>query len=454
MPNNNYCNIYKAQSLLIKEGSYINNSNIHHNEFNTNLLINMNDNTNNYTSKNSYFIYLLFCYVLSYVILINVWKHSLQLNKNKRYVWNSREHDSNYLSCKYTYKLSPFAIPFVNVLADVIPKSPFNNIYIENNQWNKEIPIIIENEDMCFNKEGHTVDNEDQYILHQENNNSYNDITIQNSNLDPNATIYIPYNHNRNIHNNSVFNPINNNNKDDIYSILNAIRVKNIHRVIIGHLNINSIRNKFVALSDIMKNNIDIILISETKIDKSFTSSTFYIDDFTPPYRLDRTSRGGGILLYVRSDIPSKELKYISIPNNNECMFIEINLHKKKWLICSFYNPSKNQIKNQLSFLSKCMDYYLPLYDNIIVMGDFNSEPTETYMNEFIKIYDLKNLVNEPTCYKNLTNPSCIDLILTNRSKSFQNTVVVETGLSDFHKMTITIMKTYFKKKETKDHSI
>ena len=46
----------------------------------------------------------------------------------------------------------------------------------------------------------------------------------------------------------------------------------------------------------------------------------------------------------------------------------------------------------------------------------------------------------------NPEKPSCIDLILTNRPKSFQNSSVVETGLSDFHKMTLTVMKTTFEK--------
>ena len=101
-------------------------------------------------------------------------------------------------------------------------------------------------------------------------------------------------------------------------------------------------------------------------------------------------------------------------------------------------------------FLSKCLDYYLSTYDNFIILGDFNSEPNDTHLNEFIRTYGLKNLVNQPTCYKNPKNPSCIDLILTNRSKSFQNTTTVETGLSDFHKMTITIMKTVFKKHKPK----
>ena len=125
------------------------------------------------------------------------------------------------------------------------------------------------------------------------------------------------------------------------------------------------------------------------------------------------------------------------MPTDNECIFIEINLFKKKWLICGFYNPHKTQI------LKHVLDYYLS-YDNIIILGDCNSEQTETYMKDFINAYDLKNLVKEPTCYKNPRNPSCIDLILTNRYMSFQNTTTVESGLSDFHKMTITIMETFF----------
>ena len=63
-------------------------------------------------------------------------------------------------------------------------------------------------------------------------------------------------------------------------------------------------------------------------------------------------------------------------------------------------------------------------------------------------MYNLTNLVKEPTCFKSVENPSSIDLILTNKRHSFQNTLTIETGLSDFHKMTVTVMKRYFKKKE------
>ena len=58
--------------------------------------------------------------------------------------------------------------------------------------------------------------------------------------------------------------------------------------------------------------------------------------------------------------------------------------------------------------------------------------------------YNLSSLIKESTCYKNPENPSCIDLILTNLPHSFQCSSVVETGLSDFHKMIVTVMKTTF----------
>ena len=63
---------------------------------------------------------------------------------------------------------------------------------------------------------------------------------------------------------------------------------------------------------------------------------------------------------------------------------------------------------------------------------------------------NLKNLVHDPTSYKNCINPTCIDLMLTNRMTYFQNTRTIETGLSDFHKMTVTVMKTNFKKHPAK----
>ena len=69
-------------------------------------------------------------------------------------------------------------------------------------------------------------------------------------------------------------------------------------------------------------------------------------------------------------------------------------------------------------------------------------------MKSFCQIYNFKNLIDKPTCYKNPTNPSCVDLNLTNRPRSFQNSCTFETGLSGFHKMTLTVLKWYFAKQK------
>ena len=113
-------------------------------------------------------------------------------------------------------------------------------------------------------------------------------------------------------------------------SRLQEIRTRNVNRVIIGHLNINSIRNKFKLLSEQVRDNIDVLMISETKIDESFAVSQFLTDGFSTPFRLDRNDNGGGILVYVREDIPAKSIKVPYISKETECLAIELNLRKMK----------------------------------------------------------------------------------------------------------------------------
>ena len=121
------------------------------------------------------------------------------------------------------------------------------------------------------------------------------------------------------------------------YSVLKNLRVKNINRFIIAHINsrINSIRKKFDTLTDLVTGTINILLFSETKINDSFPSAQFKMPGYTSPYRLDRTNDGGGLLLYIREDIPSKLLDTANVISdiNFESLFVEINLSKSEWLI-------------------------------------------------------------------------------------------------------------------------
>ena len=87
-------------------------------------------------------------------------------------------------------------------------------------------------------------------------------------------------------------------------------------------------------------------------------------------------------------------------------------------------------------------------YDNLILLGHFNVDPEEENMLDFPNIYNLKNLAKQKSCYKNPENLSCIDLILRNCCRSFQNTHVFEKRLSDFHKMTVSVLKSHFPKQK------
>ena len=100
---------------------------------------------------------------------------------------------------------------------------------------------------------------------------------------------------------------------------LKEIRVRNPNRVIIAHININSIRNKIEFLSEGVIGHIDILMASETKIDDSFSTSQFVISGFSTPFRLDRNAKGGGILVYIREYIPAKLLKILSVSEQTEC---------------------------------------------------------------------------------------------------------------------------------------
>ena len=71
--------------------------------------------------------------------------------------------------------------------------------------------------------------------------------------------------------------------------------------------------------------------------------------------------------------------------------------------------------------------------------------------DNFLDQYDLKAVNKEPTCYKNIDNPSRIDFILTNNPKSFYNTKTIPIGLSDYHQLVFSIFKTTFVKAVPKE---
>ena len=125
-------------------------------------------------------------------------------------------------------------------------------------------------------------------------------------------------------------------------------------KVTLVYVNINSIRNKFDSLLYMLDKNVDIFLICGTKLDDFFPSAQFKIG-FTTPYRCDKNDKGGGPLLYIREDIPSRLLQ-CKLQCNIESLSVEINLRKRKWFLNSLYNPHRNSIWRHLECVNSVFD--------------------------------------------------------------------------------------------------
>ena len=119
-------------------------------------------------------------------------------------------------------------------------------------------------------------------------------------------------------------------NEADLANTLRLNRSKYSKNVIFSHLNINSIRIKFATLKEIVSNNVNILAIGETKIGKSFPTAQFIIERFNKPLKLDISDKSGGLLVYVRQYLLSRQLTKFEIPSDIQDIPFEVNIRKEK----------------------------------------------------------------------------------------------------------------------------
>ena len=109
-------------------------------------------------------------------------------------------------------------------------------------------------------------------------------------------------------------------------------------------------------------------MVSETKIDDTFPESQFLIFNIFKTFKLDRTAKGGGILLYIREDIPCRYIKQITLNNSFDWLFVELLLRSKNWLLRCSYN---NYTENIASHLTPTSNKLCTNYENMILLDDF-----------------------------------------------------------------------------------
>ena len=128
---------------------------------------------------------------------------------------------------------------------------------------------------------------------------------------------------------------------DNVVSVrgLKEICIKNLSRTALAHLNKNYLRNKFDILADQVTGNVDVMVISGTKLNYSFPGSQFKIPGYSSPFHLDRDQNCGGTLVFVCEDITAKFLSFEDKPI--EALSVDLNFRKKKWLLSSSFNSKK-----------------------------------------------------------------------------------------------------------------
>ena len=205
-----------------------------------------------------------------------------------------------------------------------------------------------------------------------------------------------------------------------------------------GHLNVNSIRNRFILAESIVKA-FDLFLISESKLDSTFSMNQFHIFGLKV-FRRDCNPFIGGLILYINENIPCGPLNDHPTFPNLELIAIEIHQNKRRWLFIGIYKPtsqSDNEFTNRLSLIIDC---YSPKHKNLILISDFNLSTENQHLDTLIQAYNLNNLINKPTYFQS-NKPTCIDLIITNKKNLFKLSNTFEAGISDHHKLVSTILK-------------
>ena len=177
------------------------------------------------------------------------------------------------------------------------------------------------------------------------------------------------------------------------FSLLRNLRIKNPKNIIFSYFSTNSIRNKFDNLCDLISKIIDILSAAETKFDLSFPNSQFLILGFHEPMRLDITSKRGGMLVYIRFSLPSRLMSNFKLPENIQVIPFELYLRKEKWLFVGIFKSPLQSNIYFLDTLNDWLDFYSGIYDNKVVFGDSNLEPTNPVMMNFMDSQNFTNLI-------------------------------------------------------------
>lgn len=161
-----------------------------------------------------------------------------------------------------------------------------------------------------------------------------------------------------------------------------------------GHLNINSIQNKFEELTATIKTiGAHVMFISETKINLSYPKAQFSIPGYSL-YRKDRKKGGGGIMALVSSSLIKKRLKPIKNYKPLELIALKITTDTNNMVIIGIYRPPRNLCGDYLYLLENELSHVCnwgSLQSNsVVIIGDMNLDRVRPEKREGKLLLDLE----------------------------------------------------------------
>ena len=161
-------------------------------------------------------------------------------------------------------------------------------------------------------------------------------------------------------------------NSGNSYPQVQEHRLQNPKNVKLRHLNVNSLRNKIEAVEELMRNNIEISLFSENKLDETFPNQQFKISGYKM-FRRDRNKHGGRTtIFYINDNIPCKTVNVEGLPEDCEDTLIDLSIKSRKWLCIGLYKTLSQNEKYFLDNLLLALTKMSCEYENVMLVGDFN----------------------------------------------------------------------------------
>lgn len=182
------------------------------------------------------------------------------------------------------------------------------------------------------------------------------------------------------------------------------------HSLSVLHTNIRSIRNKLNYIKDEFLD-YDILCFTETHLDANIsTDESLLIQNYDSPYRKDRTNHGGGLLVYINSNLVHERVNELE-QFWDECIWFKIKQKSNMYLIGLFYSP-KTSDRNFFERLNQNLEKAMELTKNVIVLGDLNEDlllANNYNLKNVMLVNSMQNIINEPTRGRALLDPILVN---------------------------------------------